>query len=228
MKNVSYMAIVSFISIIGSVVITMAGVGVVKPGQDSVTATTSSSFAEGMLAVTNIIFAYAGHVAFFSFISELRDPTEYPKTLYLLQGVDIFMYLLVAAVIYAYAGSEVSSPALGSASTTVKKVAYGIAIPTIIIAGVINAHVAAKYIYVRMFRGTGVMSERSVRSYGAWFLIVLVLYIIAWIIAVSGTTFPLHLPCHIIWRHPSVMIGLEPSSSTVSFAHVRRHATSTG
>ena len=42
---------------------------------------------------------------------------------------------------------------------------------------------AAKYIYVRAFRGTGIMSERSVRSYGAWAGIVLGLWLIAWIIS---------------------------------------------
>ena len=180
--DVSYMSIVSFISIIGSVMITMIGVGIEKPNQD-ISAAMQTSLAKGFLSVTNIIFAYAGHVAFFSFISELRDPTEYPKALYLLQGVDTFMYLLVAAVIYAYAGTDVASPALGSAADTVKKVAYGIAIPTIVIAGVINGHVAAKYIYVRAFRGTGLMSQKSVKSYGSWALIVLGLWIVAWIIA---------------------------------------------
>ena len=181
--DVSWMAIVSFISIIGSCLITMIGVGVVKPGVDTIAATETATLAKGFLAVTNIIFAFAGHVAFFSFISELRDPTEYPKALFLLQGVDVFMYLLVAAVTYAYAGTDVASPALGSTTTIVKKVAYGIAIPTIIIAGVINGHVAAKYIYVRAFRGSNFMSQRTVKSYGAWVLIVLGLWVVAWIIA---------------------------------------------
>ena len=185
--DVSYMSVVSFVSIIGSVMITMIGVGIEKPNTD-IAATMQTSLAEGFLAVTNIIFAYSGHVAFFSFISELREPREYPKALYLLQGVDTFMYLLVAAIVYAYAGQEVASPALGSAADTVKKVAYGIAIPTIIIAGVINGHVAAKYVYVRAFRGTDFMSQRNIKSYGSWTLIVLGLWIIAWIIAMAIPT----------------------------------------
>ena len=53
---------------------------------------------------------------------------------------------------------------------------------SIIIAGVINGHVAAKYIYVRMFRGTGMMSQKSLKSYGTWALIGLVLWTVAWII----------------------------------------------
>ena len=85
------------------------------------------------------------------------------------------MYLIVAVVTYRYAGTSVASPALGSTSPLLQKIAYGIAIP-------INGHVAAKYIYVRLFRGTGRMSKKSWSSFRLWAIIVLILWIIAWII----------------------------------------------
>lgn len=125
----------------------------------------------------------AGHVAFFSFISELHTPSSYPKGLYLLQGVDISMYIIVSVVTYRYAGKDVASPALSSTSPLLRKIAYGIAIPTIVIAGVINGHVAAKYIYIRLFRGTDQMSKRTWGSFGRWAIIVTILWVIAWIIA---------------------------------------------
>ena len=209
LKKVSYMAIVSFISIVAAVVITMAGVGVEKPGAGQIDVTVKSSLYEAFEAVTNIIFAYAGteystiycsdlkdrpilthhlgHVAFFSFISELKKPEEYPKALFLLQGVNISMYLLVAIVTYCYAGVGVSSPALGSTSPLLQKIAYGVAIPTIVIAGVINGHVAAKYIYVRIFRdyfnAPERMGQNNLVSIGIWVLIVTTVWVIAWIIA---------------------------------------------
>lgn len=96
---------------------------------------------------------------------------------------DTSLYLVVAIVIYHYTGAEVKSPALLSASPIVAKVAFGIAIGTIIIAGVIIAHVGAKTIYVRLFRGTSRMNEYSLVSYGSWILIVLTLWTVAWIIA---------------------------------------------
>lgn len=183
LKKVSYMAIASFISILSAVMITMIGVGVERPGSGKVDVTVQSDLSKGFEAVTNIIFAYAGHVAFFSFISELHTPESYPKAVFLLQGVDISMYLIVAIVTYRYAGSDVASPALGSTSPLLRKIAYGIAIPTIVIAGVINGHVASKYVYVRLFRGTDRMSKKSWSSFGLWAVIVLVLWTIAWIIA---------------------------------------------
>ena len=128
LKNVSYLCIASFVSIIAAVVITMVGVGIEKPGNGSVQVTVDTSFPEAFLLTSNIIFAYAGHVTFFSFISELRDPTEYPKALGLLQICDTGMYILVAVVTYRYAGPTVASPALGSTSPLFQKISYGVAI----------------------------------------------------------------------------------------------------
>jgi amino acid permease len=112
----------------------MVGVGIEKP-DPTVQTSTSVAFAPAFLSVTNIIFAFAGHLAFFSFISEMKKPKDFPKALVLLQATDISLYLIAAIVIYRYAGPEVASPALGSTANTVKKVAYGIALPTVCIDG---------------------------------------------------------------------------------------------
>ena len=53
----------------------------------------------------------------------------------------------------------------------------------IIIAGVINGHVSAKSVYVRIFRGTDHMHKRSWIAVGSWTAIVLALWVLAWIIA---------------------------------------------
>ncbi|KAK0650126.1 N amino acid transport system protein [Lasiodiplodia hormozganensis] len=188
LKNVSYLSIASFISIGAAVIITMAGVGAAPP-DPHVDATIKTSLASAFLSTTNIIFAYAGHVAFFTFISELKDPREFPKALFTLQAADTSMYIIVAIVVYRYAGPDVKSPALGSTGSVVKKVAYGIALPTIIIAGVIYGHVAAKYIYVRAFKGSKHMHSRTWIGFGGWALITLVIWVIAWIIAESIPNF---------------------------------------
>lgn len=80
---------------------------------------------------TRYLTKTAGHVAFFSFMAELKDPKDYPKSLCLLQGIDLVLYIVASVVIYCYAGQDVTSPALGSASPIVRKVAYGIALPTV-------------------------------------------------------------------------------------------------
>ena len=161
----------------------MIAIGVDPPTKASPLATKTTTLMSGFSATLNIIISLAGHVAFLSFQSELADPTEYPKSLLMLQITDTLLYLIVAVVIYRYAGDEVKSPAFLSASSVVSKVAFGLAIGTIVIAGVIIGHVAAKYIYVRVFRGTTRMNEKSLLSYGTWMLIVLGLWTLAWIIA---------------------------------------------
>lgn len=144
------------------------------------------------MSVSNIVVAYAGHVAFFGFISELEKPQDFPKALALLQTVAISFYVTVAVVIYYYAGQAVKSPALNSAGPLFMKVAYGIAVPTIVIAGVVNAHIAVKTIYVCYWRGNrstdsdgrrvNVMSEKSFRAIFSWCLLCALCWIAAWVL----------------------------------------------
>ncbi|KAA8649321.1 uncharacterized protein ATNIH1004_005222 [Aspergillus tanneri] len=183
MTNVSYLSVASFISIFSAVMITMVGVGVKKPWQGEIHATVDTSLYKAFLAVCNIVFSFSGNVAFFGFISELKDPKEYPKALALLQGTDTILYIVVAVVIYVYAGDEVTSPALGSASPVVRKVAYGIALPTIIIGGVVVGHVACKYVYVRLLRNTEHMHSKNFIATGSWIGLTVASWVIAWVIA---------------------------------------------
>lgn len=180
--KVSWLSTASFISIFAAVFITMVGIGVQHPGH-FVDATRVTNLYKGFGATSNIIFAYAGHVAFFGFMSEMKKPQDYPKALFLLQGTNTSLYAISAAVIYRYGGRDVTSPALGSTGPVLQKVAYGVALPTIIIAGVINGHVACKYVYVRVYRGTDFMSQRTWKSIGVWVGLAFVGWLIGWIIA---------------------------------------------
>lgn len=161
----------------------MVAVGVQDHGYTTLQATIDTDLYHAFTAVTNIVFAYCAHVAFFGLLAEMREPRDFPKALYMLQTFEIIFYTVAAVVIYYYAGQAVASPALGSAGPVMSKVAYGIAIPTIIGAGVVNGHVGLKYIYVRLFRGTDNMHRRDLKSLGSWVAIGLTCWIIAWIIA---------------------------------------------
>ncbi|THC93604.1 hypothetical protein EYZ11_006919 [Aspergillus tanneri] len=163
--------------------ITMIGVGVQRPGDGKTEVVHQTSFVKGFTAVTNIAFAYCGHPAFFGFISEMKNPRDYPKSLFMLQGFEIVMYTIISAVIYNYAGKGVTSPALGSTGPILRKVSYGIAMPTIVIAGVVLGHVAIKNVYVRLFRHTDIMHKRNFRGIGAWVGLALAFWVIAWVIA---------------------------------------------
>ncbi|KAK5281068.1 hypothetical protein LTR40_005437, partial [Exophiala xenobiotica] len=112
LKNLSYYSVASFLSIIGAVMITMIGVSITKPGfvnghmSVRLWPQPGLSFQDGFQAVNTMVFAYAGHVAFFTFISELRNPDDFPKALAFLQCSDISMYIITAIVVYLYAGEN--------------------------------------------------------------------------------------------------------------------------
>jgi hypothetical protein len=101
--------------------------------------------------------------------------------------------MLISVVIYYYAGPLVASPALGSASPLITKIAFGIALPTIIVAGVVNGSVACKYIYIRMWKGTDVVHQSNWKSMGSWYGICAVAWITSWILAESIPNFNIFL-----------------------------------
>lgn len=60
----------------------MIGVGIKHPAYPEtylVTPSNMTSFQQGVVSVSNIVVAYAGHVAFFGFISEMQQPRDFPK-----------------------------------------------------------------------------------------------------------------------------------------------------
>lgn len=130
--KVSWMSIASFASIFSAVLISMIAIGIHKPiGTQRLQATTVLPFTDAFVSVSNIVFAYAGHSCFFGFLAEMKDVNDWTKALLFLQTWDISLYIVASIVIYVFAGPDVLSPALGSAGPLIKKVAWGIALPTV-------------------------------------------------------------------------------------------------
>ncbi|SPQ24395.1 9e913667-6668-4786-bfba-0f1c4a68793d [Thermothielavioides terrestris] len=191
LRAAGYYSFASFASIFSAVMITMIDVGIEKPiGTTSLEVSRTIGFTSAFLSVTNIAVAFSGHSCFFSVMSELKQPNDWPKALMLLQLSDTVLYIVVSVVIYVYVGPDVPSPALSAAgSVVVRKVIWGIAMPTIIIAGVIYGHVAAKYIFVRVFAGTKHVAKRTTRGFIGWLGVTAAIWIVAWVIAQSIPVF---------------------------------------
>ncbi|KAJ5779780.1 hypothetical protein N7457_007500 [Penicillium paradoxum] len=195
MDKVYWMSVISFVSVFVATLLTMITVGVQSKGHVVNEAVTDVSFRDGFLAVTNIIFAYLAHVAYFGFMSETEDPRTFNKSLAMLQIVDTVLYLVSALLIYHYVGPEtatspgVQSPAILSLSPLMSKIAWGLSIPTTILSGVVLGHVACKYIYVRLFRGSDKMHSRSFLSIGSWVAICIAVWVVAWVVAESIPVF---------------------------------------
>ncbi|KAJ9324406.1 hypothetical protein DTO027B5_4257 [Paecilomyces variotii] len=149
------------------------------------------SFSDAMSAVSSIVFAYAGTPAFFAIVSEMRDPRKYTRSLLLCQGGVTAIYITIGCVVYYYCGSYVASPALGSAGVMVKKVAYGFALPGLIVTTTLVIHLPAKYIFVRILQGSRHLVANTVVHWITWlgctFGIAVTAYIIASAIPVFGS-----------------------------------------
>lgn len=99
------------------------------------------SFTEAISALSSMVFAYAGTPAFFSIISEMREPKHYTRSLLICQGTVTVVYTAIGIVVYYYCGSYVASPALGSAGHLMKKICYGLALPGLLASCLILLHV---------------------------------------------------------------------------------------
>ncbi|KAH7389323.1 transmembrane amino acid transporter protein-domain-containing protein [Phaeosphaeria sp. MPI-PUGE-AT-0046c] len=193
-KNVSYLSVFSCLSIIVAVLVAMIAIGIQKPDMASILAVRPDvPLITGLGPVLNIILAYTGHVAYFSFHAELKNPRDFTKALLLEQTLAVLFYMTISVVIYYYAGPLVASPALGSASPLVTKITFGIALPTIIVAGVVNGSVATKYMYFKLWSGSDTVSKNNFKSLSSWYGICAGSWFVSWILAESIPSFNLFL-----------------------------------
>ncbi|GAB1207565.1 hypothetical protein APSETT445_006289 [Aspergillus pseudonomiae] len=143
----------------------------------------SPTFSEAITAISSIVFAYAGTPAFFSIVSEMREPRHYTRSLVICQSVVTVVYITIGIVVYYYCGTYVSSPALGSAGPTVKKVSYGFALPGLLMTTLLVIHLPAKYIFIRILQGSRHLTANTMIHWVTWLSCTSGIAIIAYIIA---------------------------------------------
>ncbi|KAJ9216665.1 hypothetical protein DTO166G4_1881 [Paecilomyces variotii] len=198
--RISWLAWVGFTCILTAILIVTIAVGIQDrpsaapqsgPWKSDYKIVNNPSFSDAMSAVSSIVFAYAGTPAFFAIVSEMRDPRKYTRSLLLCQGGVTAIYITIGCVVYYYCGSYVASPALGSAGVMVKKVAYGFALPGLIVTTTLVIHLPAKDIFVRILQGSRHLVANTVVHWTTWlgctFGIAVTAYIIASAIPVFGS-----------------------------------------
>lgn len=79
------------------------------------------SFASGMVASSTIFYSSAGTSAFLPVISEMRNPKDYKKALYVCMTIVTASYLCFSLVVYRWCGQWVASPSLGVSHTHATK-----------------------------------------------------------------------------------------------------------
>ncbi|KAI4189587.1 MAG: hypothetical protein LQ346_005087, partial [Caloplaca aetnensis] len=188
---------IDFASILVAISITMVATGI-----HASSSTTSSSsaisttipwsawpppdttLAQAILATTNIIFAYSFAVCQYSFMAEMHTPRDYVKSIAALGAIEIAIYTLTGAVIYAFVGPDVASPAiLSAAPKLVSRVAFAVALPVIFISGSINTTVVGKYLMGRMFPDSETRYVNTRKGWAVWLLLIGGLTAVAWVVA---------------------------------------------
>jgi hypothetical protein len=147
------------------------------------------TFTEGLGAINTFVFAYAGTPAFFAIISEMRDPGDYNKAMYICQSFMTAVYILVGIVVYYFCGSYVASPALGSAGPLLKRVCYGLAITGLIASTCLVTHYPAKYVFLRALKGSKHLVSNSKTHWITWLSCTLGVTVAAYIICSAVPNF---------------------------------------
>lgn len=143
-----------------------------------------TTFVNGMSAFLNISYTFIGQITLPSFIAEMRDPRDFPKSLWACTIAEIFVFSIVGAVVYAYSGNQyVTAPAFGSLDLVYKKAAFSFMIPTIIFLGCLYASVTARFVFFRVFRNTKHVNSHTVVGWSSWAGILVTTWIFAFIIA---------------------------------------------
>ncbi|KAK7431902.1 hypothetical protein QQZ08_001521 [Neonectria magnoliae] len=184
-------AIFTFISVLLAAVFAgvqgkPAGYDAAALGEPIVTAfpVRGTTFVNGMSAFLNISYTFIGQITLPSFIAEMRDPRDFPKSLWACTIAEIFVFSIIGGVVYAYSGNQyVTAPAFGSLETVYKKAAFSFMIPTIIFLGCLYASVTARFVFFRVFRNTKHVNSHTAVGWGSWAGILLVTWIFAFIIA---------------------------------------------
>lgn len=126
-------------------------------------------FAAGMTATLNIFISGSGSSMYLPILAEMRHPRrDYPKAAYLAGFLVGALYLTFSLVIYRYCGVWLASPAFGSAGPLFKKISYGVALPGLVIGTGIYSHVAAKYLFVRVLRGSRHLQGNTATHWLTW------------------------------------------------------------
>ncbi|KAL4894978.1 transmembrane amino acid transporter protein-domain-containing protein [Aspergillus ambiguus] len=127
-----------------------------------------ATFAQAMSAVSNQLFALGSSGTFFSVSAEMEKPELFTRSLLCGQGFIVLTNIVISSIIYGKIGQFLASPALGSAGPLIKKISYGVAFPGLVVTAVLWSHIAAKYWFVRILRGTRHLQSNTVTHWCVW------------------------------------------------------------
>ncbi|CAO1613365.1 unnamed protein product [Sympodiomycopsis kandeliae] len=148
-------------------------------------ANSGASFAESITAVVTQLFALLGSMMFYGVSAEMKKPQDFTKAVLYGQGFVVINYILIGIIVYAKAGQFLDSPALGSAGLLFKKICYGFSLPAVIVSSIIFTHIATKFMFVRILRGTKHLTTSTPIHWATWLGSYVVVIALAFVLAAA-------------------------------------------
>ncbi|GAA95855.1 uncharacterized protein L969DRAFT_88698 [Mixia osmundae IAM 14324] len=144
-----------------------------------------TTFVVGFSAVLNIIYTFVGQILIPSYVSEMREPRDFKKALWIVTIFEIVLYGVGGSVIYYYVGSDlIVSPAYGALQSKYAKIVAGFTLPTIIAVGIVYSVITSRFILFRIFEASSIHRRaHTVKGWVVWTGIVITLWAFAFIIA---------------------------------------------
>lgn len=128
----------------------------------------SPEFAAGITASATIFISSAAGPVYLPIIAEMKRPQDYRKAVLPVGVIVGSVYLSLSMVVYYYCGQWIATPSLGSAGPLVKKIAYGIALPSLIVSAGIFNHTASKTTFVRLMRKSPHFQANTWQHWATW------------------------------------------------------------
>ncbi|GAA5923084.1 hypothetical protein JCM3775_007431 [Rhodotorula graminis] len=185
------LSVASISCIVIACIITMVGAGTQDPARLEkngepvhwVAFNSELTFADAIGAITNCVFAYGQNMAVLTFLPEMRKPSDFKKSIALMQGFQLIIYSVVGAVLYSYGGQYTPSPALTMTKHKLAIASYAFALVTIIVSGIVAVNVGAKFFYTQLFRNSSILTSDSWAAQLYWLAIIFSMYGVAFVIA---------------------------------------------
>lgn len=103
-----------------------------------------------MVSLMDLLFAFAGHAVFFELMGEMVQPADFPKALYVSQGILFVTYIAVGATVYATVGAAdwLTSPLSLSLSPSTSR-AMAVMVHSLVILHVTSEMVVDGTVFIR-------------------------------------------------------------------------------
>ncbi|KAI0094603.1 amino acid transporter [Irpex rosettiformis] len=189
LNQLGWLGVLSVFLIIICGVAAMIGTGINPLSNRVIQTTAPNSFLQAFLAVTNPVFAYAGHFMFFILISEMKCPKDAMKAAWCLQVFTTVYYSAFSVVVYVYIGNTVQSPALLSLPPKWAKAAFAIGLGNFLFAGALYSHTAAKLVFVRLFRRSRHVYSHTALGWSMWAILCFLAVAVAFVLAAAVPIF---------------------------------------